>query len=63
MTLEEQYEAVYQQMYDWQAKLMDANFISVYDEVENKFYYYVEKLIGIHVKFLTDHAAGPLPTS
>lgn len=37
-----------------QAEMMNANFISIYDEVEDRFYYYVEKLIGVQVKFLTE---------
>ena len=32
---------------------MNANFISIYDEVDRKFFYYVEKLIGVQIRFLT----------
>ena len=35
--------------------MMNANFISLYDEVDERFYYYVEKLLGVQVKFLTDN--------
>ena len=52
LTFEEEFHKINQSKYDFQAERMNANFISVYDEVEKKFYYYVEKLIGVQIKFL-----------
>ena len=30
---------------------MDANFAAYYDEIENKYYYYIQRLVGIEVDF------------
>lgn len=40
-----------QQKYDAQARILDANFISVYDEKEQKYFYYVERLLGKSIEF------------
>lgn len=40
-----------QQKYDAQARILDANFISVYDEKEQKYFYYVERLLGRKIEF------------
>jgi hypothetical protein len=50
-TFQEEFQALKQHMYDEQANILDANFVSVYDEVEDKFFYYVEKLLGLQVDF------------
>ena len=38
-------------VYHQQALRIDANFVSYYDNIDKKYYYYVEKLIGIKVQF------------
>lgn len=40
------FKELVQQKYDAQAKILDANFISVYDEQFQKHFYYVERLLG-----------------
>ena len=40
-----------------QAKRLDANFISYYDELEKKFHYYVQRLIGVEVEFIENEGS------
>lgn len=41
-----------------QAKRLDANFVSFYDELEKKFHYYVQRLIGVEVDFVENESSA-----
>ncbi len=40
-----------EEVYHKQALRIDANFLSYYDSVDQQYYYYVEKFIGVNVQF------------
>ena len=53
-SIEKKRESIKQQhkkLYLEQSKSIDANFLSIHDEADDKIYYYVEKLMGVSTKF------------
>ena len=47
----ERFQEFFQAFYEDQAERMNANFAVFFDEVDGKFYYYVERLVGVEVEF------------